>query len=76
MAECRFNSLYRNGDYFVLKEDDRFVVCDVDGCSAELMHVGDDYGTLDEAKVMVDFWENGGHWMDRPDSNSLKEKEK
>lgn len=69
MALDYLNKLYKNNEHFVLKDDEdgRFYTCDQEGCSDELMHVGDDYGTLEEAIVMVDFWASGGHWMDRPD---------
>jgi hypothetical protein len=62
--------LYVMGDYYVRQsaENDRFYVCDQEGCEGSgLEHIGDDYATLDEAKVMVDFWASGAHWKDRPD---------
>lgn len=72
--------LYRNGDYYVLPKSELydeyypyyktikpFIVCDQDGCDEDIQHIGDGYDTLKEATVMVDFWQNGGHWSDRPD---------
>jgi hypothetical protein len=63
--------LYVNGNHFVRQSvaDNRFYTCDVEGIAKgeDLEHVGDDYATLDEAKLMVDFWASGGHWKDRPD---------
>lgn len=66
------NIVYRNGDHYVRKEGDKFVTCDQEDCSKELEHIGDDYDTLTEAKIMVDFWAGGGHWSDRPDMKEKK----
>lgn len=60
-------ALYSNGDYFVFEIDGEYTVCDVEGCSAELYHIGDSYEKLEDAKKMVNFWSSGGHWSERPD---------
>lgn len=64
--------LYTNGKYWVQEDKDDlpgiYTVCDQDGCSKELFHVGDSYRCLDKAKEVADYWASGGHWMNRPDS--------
>ena len=61
------DAVYINGDYFVLKENSEYTVCNIEGCGRGLYHVGDTYDNLGMAKTMADFWQSGGHWSVRPD---------
>ena len=62
--------VFQKGAYWVEHSEEGFTVCNNEGCSDELYHVGDTYPTEEEAKADAIFFEEGGHWMDRP-RNSL-----